>query len=127
MDANHPHAIVIPDVYHMYISEGGFESLKMLKGNAIAIFQFNDAPASPSLPELGDQHRVFPGDGILPLTDILKDLKATGFTGCVSLELYNPEYWKQDLQRIAETGLKRSEEHTSELQSLMRNSYAVFC
>src|SRR3546814_8989178 len=24
-------------------------------------------------------------------------------------------------------GLRRSEEHTSELQSLMRNSYAVFC
>src|SRR3546814_4612648 len=27
----------------------------------------------------------------------------------------------------AEPGLLRSEEHTSELQSLMRNSYAVFC
>src|SRR3546814_5067714 len=25
------------------------------------------------------------------------------------------------------TGERRSEEHTSELQSLMRNSYAVFC
>src|SRR3546814_7673745 len=25
------------------------------------------------------------------------------------------------------SGLRRSEEHTSELQSLMRNSYAVFC
>src|SRR3546814_7284406 len=25
------------------------------------------------------------------------------------------------------SGLSRSEEHTSELQSLMRNSYAVFC
>src|SRR3546814_10176790 len=25
------------------------------------------------------------------------------------------------------TGMGRSEEHTSELQSLMRNSYAVFC
>src|SRR3546814_7776310 len=25
------------------------------------------------------------------------------------------------------TGIARSEEHTSELQSLMRNSYAVFC
>src|SRR3546814_6543625 len=25
------------------------------------------------------------------------------------------------------TGSRRSEEHTSELQSLMRNSYAVFC
>src|SRR3546814_5564406 len=29
--------------------------------------------------------------------------------------------------RIPGTGLERSEEHTSELQSLMRISYAVFC
>src|SRR3546814_1233671 len=32
-----------------------------------------------------------------------------------------------DLQEIVVTATKRSEEHTSELQSLMRNSYAVFC
>src|SRR3546814_10913951 len=28
---------------------------------------------------------------------------------------------------VAEAQAQRSEEHTSELQSLMRNSYAVFC
>src|SRR3546814_1152178 len=28
---------------------------------------------------------------------------------------------------VGEAGAFRSEEHTSELQSLMRNSYAVFC
>src|SRR3546814_5823822 len=34
-----------------------------------------------------------------------------------------------DLARLAahSPGVERSEEHTSELQSLMRNSYAVFC
>src|SRR3546814_4834314 len=31
------------------------------------------------------------------------------------------------LRRAASTRLERSEEHTSELQSLMRISYAVFC
>src|SRR3546814_10719141 len=31
------------------------------------------------------------------------------------------------LQREVATRVKRSEEHTSELQSLMRHSYAVFC
>src|SRR3546814_5234398 len=31
------------------------------------------------------------------------------------------------LQRPPQAGLPRSEEHTSELQSLMRISYAVFC
>src|SRR3546814_4557232 len=30
-------------------------------------------------------------------------------------------------RRFGELSLLRSEEHTSELQSLMRNSYAVFC
>src|SRR3546814_8476316 len=29
--------------------------------------------------------------------------------------------------KVGDPGLKRSEEHTSELQSLMRISYAVFC
>src|SRR3546814_9980303 len=29
--------------------------------------------------------------------------------------------------RVTHFGTSRSEEHTSELQSLMRNSYAVFC
>src|SRR3546814_6866623 len=29
--------------------------------------------------------------------------------------------------RLAASSIRRSEEHTSELQSLLRNSYAVFC
>src|SRR3546814_2073682 len=33
----------------------------------------------------------------------------------------------QDRGRVPEPGRGRSEEHTSELQSLMRISYAVFC
>src|SRR3546814_8113199 len=32
-----------------------------------------------------------------------------------------------DPQQFADIVVKRSEEHTSELQSLMRHSYAVFC
>src|SRR3546814_4617167 len=34
---------------------------------------------------------------------------------------------KKELSSTAETSINRSEEHTSELQSLMRISYAVFC
>ncbi len=108
LDANHPKAMVIPDVYHMYISEGGFEGIKLMRGESIAIFQFNDAPATPELSKLGDEHRVYPGDGILPLPQIFKDLKGTGYKGCISLEMYNPNYWKQDLQNVAETGLRKT-------------------
>jgi len=108
LDANHPKAMIIPDVYHMYISEGGFEGIKLLSGDMIAIFQFNDSPALPPLAELKDEHRVYPGDGILPLTQIFKELKGTGYKGCISLEMYNPTYWKEDLQMVAETGLRKT-------------------
>src|SRR3546814_2586027 len=39
----------------------------------------------------------------------------------------NPPLPDAALQAAQATGKKRSEEHTSELQSLMRISYAVFC
>src|SRR3546814_4709014 len=42
---------------------------------------------------------------------------------CVDQFLELP--WKEALRSVADGG--RSEEHTSELQSLMRISYAVFC
>ncbi|MGK6352865.1 sugar phosphate isomerase/epimerase family protein [Parapedobacter sp. DT-150] len=108
LDADHPGALVIPDTYHMYISEGGFNGLSLINGKSIAIFQFSDAPASPAIGQLDDSHRVYPGDGILPLVKVLQDLKAIGFDKCVSLELYNPGYWKQDLQQVAETGLQKT-------------------
>src|SRR3546814_4140612 len=42
----------------------------------------------------------------------------------------NRQLWLQRAERLLadrQIGEARSEEHTSELQSLMRNSYAVFC
>ena len=108
IDANHPAAKIIPDVFHMYIGNSGFEGLRHLRGDFFAIFQFNDAPAEPAREELTDEHRVFPGDGILPLTDVLKDLQATGYDGCVSLELYNPDYWERDPMQVAKTGLRKT-------------------
>lgn len=108
LNANHPQARIIPDTYHMHISRGGFEGLSLLDGSSIAIFQFADAPESPAIDQLEDKHRVFPGDGVLPLPEVLRDLKQTGFDGCVSLELYNPSYWDRDLQKVAEMGLQKT-------------------
>ena len=108
LDADHPQARIIPDAFHMYIGESGFNGLRRLQGDFIAIFQFNDAPSSPSRSDLEDKHRVFPGDGILPLEQCLRDLRDIGFERCVSLELYNPEYWARDLLGVAREGLEKT-------------------
>ena len=108
LDADHPKARIIPDAFHMHIGDSGFSGLRKLQGDFIAIFQFNDAPASPAKVDLKDEHRVFPGDGILPLEQCLRDLRDIGFERCISLELYNPEYWKRDLLDVAREGREKT-------------------
>lgn len=108
IDADHPQAKIIPDVFHMLIGDSGFNGLKHMNGDFFAIFQFNDAPKDMAVADMKDKDRVYPGDGILPLPQILKDLHATGYTGCLSLELYNPGYWAQDHLQVAKTGLEKT-------------------
>ena len=35
-------------------------------------------------------------------------MKATGYKGFISLEMYNPNYWKEDHLTVAKTGLKKT-------------------
>src|SRR3546814_9590276 len=53
------------------------------------------------------------------------DLSSCGGSGVVPVSL--APIWRIEGQNNANIAVFRSEEHTSELQSLMRISYAVFC
>lgn len=106
-EANHPDACVLPDVYHIYKGGSGFEGLRMFNGRQIHAFHMNDYPADPPRATIGDADRVYTGDGVAPLATILNILLEIGFTGALSLELFNRTYWKQDAKKVAETGLAK--------------------
>lgn len=106
-EADHPDACVLPDVYHIYKGGSGFRGLRMFNGRQIHAFHVNDYPSDPPRAEIGDADRVYPGDGVAPLSDILKTLHEIGFQGALSLELFNRTYWKQDALTVAKTGLAK--------------------
>ncbi|MSR56812.1 MAG: sugar phosphate isomerase/epimerase [Planctomycetaceae bacterium] len=105
--SEHPQACVLPDVYHLHKGGSGFDSTKLLSGVAVQVFHLNDYPADPPRETISDAHRVYPGDGVAPLTAILGDLRLAGFRGALSLELFNRDYWKQDPLAVARTGLAK--------------------
>jgi sugar phosphate isomerase/epimerase len=105
--AGHPKACVLPDVYHLHKGGSGFEGLKLLSGIAVQMFHINDYPADPPRETINDSHRVYPGDGVAPLPEMLRDLRLAGFHGFLSLELFNKDYWKQDALAVAKTGLEK--------------------
>jgi 2-keto-myo-inositol isomerase len=109
-ESRHPQACVLLDVYHLYKGGSEFQGLRLLSGAAMNCFHMNDYPAMPPRASIKDADRVYPGDGVAPLTTLLKDLFATGFAGTLSLELFNPEYWKQDALAVARTGLAKMKE-----------------
>jgi 2-keto-myo-inositol isomerase len=97
---------VLPDVYHLYKGGSAFGGLALLRGSAIGIFHINDYPKiEPG--KIVDQDRVYPGDGVAPLKDVFKMLREIQYSGYLSLELFNREYWKQDPLDVAKTGLAK--------------------
>jgi 2-keto-myo-inositol isomerase len=107
VEAGHPKACLLPDVYHIFKGGSDFNGLKLVSGAAIPVFHMNDFPASPSRAEQTDADRVYPGDGVAPLKQIFQDLYANGFRGYLSLELFNRTYWKQPADEVARTGLAK--------------------
>jgi 4-hydroxyphenylpyruvate dioxygenase len=51
-------------------------------------------------------HRLFPGQGELPVARFLQDLLATGWSGMLSLEVFNDEFRAAPSRRIARDGLR---------------------
>jgi 2-keto-myo-inositol isomerase len=105
--ADDPDTRILPDVYHLFRGDSGYNGLKMINGSAIEIFHMNDFVASIPREEQADKDRVYPGDGAAPMKEILTDLKNMGGKKVLSLELFNPEYWKLDALSVAKTGLEK--------------------
>ncbi|MEO5977749.1 MAG: sugar phosphate isomerase/epimerase family protein [Chryseolinea sp.] len=105
--ANDPGVRILADVYHLHRGGSGFEGLKMIDGSLVEIFHMNDYPSTIPREKLDDKDRVYPGDGVAPLTQILTDLKNMKGPKILSLELFNREYWSQDPLQVAKTGLDK--------------------
>ena len=107
IESAHPDACILPDIYHLYKGGSDFSGLKLLSSSAVQVFHVNDYPADPPRANIADKDRVYPGDGIAPMNEILKSVIRPDRPIVLSLELFNPEYWKQDAQQVANTGLAK--------------------
>ncbi len=108
IESGHPKACILIDVYHIYKGGSDIDGLKLLSRSAIHHVHMNDYPSSPPRETITDAHRVYPGDGVAPMDTILRDLSAMGPGIVLSVELFNPEYYKQDALAVAKTALEKT-------------------
>jgi len=107
IESGHPKACLLGDVYHIYKGGSDFNGLRKISATAMPILHMNDYPADPPREKIGDRDRVMPGDGIAPLTQILRELNDNNSRAVLSLELFSPVYWEKDPLEVAATGLAK--------------------
>jgi len=91
---------LVIDTFHFYAGNSSFEAIETLNPEKLFIFHINDAEDLPK-DELTDAHRLYPGEGILPLKKIKEKFDEIGYDKMVSIEIFRPEYWNQDPFEVA--------------------------
>lgn len=107
LNTGDPSACILADIYHIHKGGSSLNTIQLLSAQALQVFHMNDFPANPTREKIVDADRVYPGDGVAPLGQILSRMILAGFRGYLSLELFNPNYYKEDALVVANTGLAK--------------------
>jgi 2-keto-myo-inositol isomerase len=91
---------LVIDTCHFYAGGSKLGSIARIDPQKVFILHINDVQDRPR-ETIEDAHRLLPGEGIIPLDDILIRLKHIGFDGLCSIELFRPEYWERDPVELA--------------------------
>lgn len=103
--ADAPNGGLLLDTFHFYKGGSQVEDLEPVTGDKVFLVHVNDCPELPRA-ELEDRHRIFPGEGVIPLEAIAAALADKGYRGFFSLELFNEEYWASDPYLVAREGMR---------------------
>ncbi|MBE1489339.1 bifunctional sugar phosphate isomerase/epimerase/4-hydroxyphenylpyruvate dioxygenase family protein [Plantactinospora soyae] len=100
--ADHPALGLCLDSFHVLSREVGPAGIAEITPGKIFFLQLADAPRlSMDVLQWSRHHRLFPGQGSFDLTDFVHRVLATGYTGPLSLEVFNDVFRQADPARAA--------------------------
>jgi len=104
--ADHPSLGLCLDSFHTLALGDDLGSLAAtVKPERLFFVQLADAPRlAMDVMAWGRHHRLFPGQGELPVARFHRDLLQAGYAGPVSLEIFNDEFRAAPSRRIARDG-----------------------
>ena len=104
---NRPNVGLVLDTFHFYAGNSSLRSIAALDPRRLFMVHLNDVMPGPRA-RLHDARRLYPGDGVLPLAPPLRALRAIGYAGLFSVEIFQPRYWRQDPMKVAATAYKKA-------------------
>jgi len=91
---------LVIDTFHFYVGGSSFDSLEEIPAERLSVVHVNDVEQK-TCDELRDGDRVLPGEGVMNPKMLIDRLRAKGYAGPLSVELFREDYWKQDPLSVA--------------------------
>jgi sugar phosphate isomerase/epimerase len=91
------------DVFHWWTGPSKLSDFDALTDGNLMHVQVCDLSGTPR-EFASDSDRILPGDGDLPLESVMRRLRESGYSGYVSLELFNPQLWQAKIHQVWELG-----------------------
>lgn len=92
--ADHPRVGILFDPAHYHCTASKMEDLTLRVVSHIAHVHVDDMRDKPGDHSNCNDDRVLPGQGILPLKEMIQRIDAGGYCGSYSIEMFNAELWK---------------------------------
>ncbi|HUS80231.1 MAG TPA: sugar phosphate isomerase/epimerase [Armatimonadota bacterium] len=96
------------DLFHFYVGGSELADLRAMPLELLTMVHVDDAPPG-DLEQLKDADRVMPGDGVMPVVEMLRICAEKGYEGWASLELFGDKYRQMEPEQAGEIGLKAVE------------------
>ena len=107
LESGHPSAKVLLDLYHLYKRGSPVETLSLINPYSVEILHMNDYPAQLSSSVITDADRLYAGDGVAPIKQVLRALSKKDKPLVLSTEVFNKNYYAQDALLVAKTALQK--------------------
>lgn len=88
---NHTHVGLAFGAYHLWQEPRLLERVPEIV-KYTATVQLSDWREPPRC----DNDRLLPGDGVIPLGDLVQAFEASGYRGCYEIEVWSRDLWKRD-------------------------------
>lgn len=108
---------LVLDTFHLAVSQTSRSSIEGLEASEIGLVHLSDAYVKgDDVTRMGDADRVLPGEGQLPLAEILAAILTTGYVGPISVEVFHPKYGELVPGEVARDAYERATSLLSQVE-----------
>lgn len=104
--ADQPNGGVVIDFFHFHRGGTMLQDIVEVPAEKILMADLADAMSLPREQLLGYKHRLYPGEGVAGVRDVLIALLRHGFDGPLVVELFNEAYWAADPAVVVATAYR---------------------